>query len=115
MNCCLLFVWQVNGGIQKELEKEVLQYNYHSSFFDIFVSQSASKFSEQPLELHSHAPFSSVKLLAVFRFTMLILAYAACKLRHWWVIAVSCCQPVAASFSLAHCCSSGFAAQRSFY
>lgn len=54
----------VNGGIQKELSKEVLHYNYHDSFFDIF-------------------------LLAVFRFAMLILAYAACKLRHWWVIAVT--------------------------
>lgn len=36
----LWFVWQVNGGIQKELKKEVLHYNYHDSFFDIFVSQS---------------------------------------------------------------------------
>ncbi|XP_075900580.1 STARD3 N-terminal-like protein [Nelusetta ayraudi] len=54
----------VNGGIQKELKEEVLHYNYHNSFFDIF-------------------------LLAVFRFAVLILAYAACKLRHWWVIAVT--------------------------
>lgn len=38
----LLFVWQVNGGIQKELSKEVLHYNYHDSFFDIFVSRSLS-------------------------------------------------------------------------
>lgn len=38
----LLLVRQVNGGIQKELEKEVLHYNYHDSFFDIFVSQSLS-------------------------------------------------------------------------
>lgn len=34
VNCTLS---QVNGGIQKELEKEVLHYNYHASFFDIFV------------------------------------------------------------------------------
>uniref|UniRef100_A0A3P9B5F3 MENTAL domain-containing protein n=1 Tax=Maylandia zebra TaxID=106582 RepID=A0A3P9B5F3_9CICH len=27
-------------------------------------------------------------LLAVFRFAVLILAYAVCKLRHWWAIAV---------------------------
>lgn len=29
------------------------------------------------------------QLLAVFRFATLILAYAVCKLRHWWAIAVS--------------------------
>ncbi|XP_029970847.1 STARD3 N-terminal-like protein [Salarias fasciatus] len=59
----------VNGGIQKQLEKEVLHYDYHASFFDIF-------------------------LLAVFRFAVLILAYAVCRLRHWWAIAVTtavCC------------------------
>ncbi|XP_034744502.1 STARD3 N-terminal-like protein [Etheostoma cragini] len=54
----------VNGGIQKQLEKEVLHYDYHASFFDIF-------------------------LLAVFRFAALILAYAVCKLRHWWAIAIT--------------------------
>uniref|UniRef100_A0A3Q4I6L1 STARD3 N-terminal like n=1 Tax=Neolamprologus brichardi TaxID=32507 RepID=A0A3Q4I6L1_NEOBR len=53
----------VNGGIQNRLEQEVLHYDYHASFFDIF-------------------------LLAVFRFAVLILAYAVCKLRHWWAIAV---------------------------
>ncbi|XP_073188968.1 STARD3 N-terminal-like protein isoform X3 [Lepidochelys kempii] len=52
----------VNGGIETTLEKEVLQYDYHSSYFDIF-------------------------LLAVFRFNVLILAYAMCRLRHWWAIA----------------------------
>ncbi|KAM6954694.1 STARD3 N-terminal-like protein [Aplochiton taeniatus] len=54
----------VNGGIPKQLDKEVLQYDYHASFFDIF-------------------------LLAVFRFAALILAYAVCKLRHWWAIAIT--------------------------
>lgn len=29
------------------------------------------------------------QLLAIFRFASLILAYAVCKLRHWWAIAVS--------------------------
>ncbi|XP_042333042.1 STARD3 N-terminal-like protein isoform X2 [Sceloporus undulatus] len=53
----------VNGGIEKTLEKEVLHYDYHSSYFDIF-------------------------LLAVFRFKILILAYALCRLRHWWAIAL---------------------------
>ncbi|XP_063076427.1 STARD3 N-terminal-like protein [Engraulis encrasicolus] len=54
----------VNGGIQNRLNEEVLKYDYHASFFDIF-------------------------LLAVFRFASLILAYAVCKLRHWWAIAVT--------------------------
>ncbi|XP_063741766.1 STARD3 N-terminal-like protein [Eleginops maclovinus] len=53
-----------NGGIQSQLEKEVLHYDYHASFFDIFV-------------------------LAVFRFAVLILAYAVCRLRHWWAIAIT--------------------------
>uniref|UniRef100_A0A3B1KFT0 STARD3 N-terminal like n=1 Tax=Astyanax mexicanus TaxID=7994 RepID=A0A3B1KFT0_ASTMX len=52
----------VNGGIQDQLKKEVLEYDYHKSFFDIFI-------------------------LAAFRFTVLILAYAVCRLRHWWAIA----------------------------
>ncbi|XP_076005243.1 STARD3 N-terminal-like protein [Genypterus blacodes] len=54
----------VNGGIPKQLNEEVLHYDYHASFFDIF-------------------------LLAVFRFAALILAYAVCKLRHWWAIAIT--------------------------
>lgn len=54
----------VNGGIQEQLKQEVLEYDYHKSFFDIF-------------------------LLAVFRFAALILAYAVCKLRHWWAIAIT--------------------------
>ncbi|KAL0966732.1 hypothetical protein UPYG_G00299420 [Umbra pygmaea] len=58
--------YQVNGGIEKQLDKEVLDlhYDYHASFFDIF-------------------------LLAVLRFAALILAYAVCKLRHWWAIAIT--------------------------
>ncbi|XP_061776710.1 STARD3 N-terminal-like protein [Nerophis ophidion] len=54
----------VNGGIPKQLDQEVLHYDYHASFFDIF-------------------------LLAVFRFASLILAYAVCRLRHWWAIAIT--------------------------
>lgn len=54
----------LNGGTQKRLNVEVLQYDYYSSFFDIF-------------------------LLAVFRFASLIMAYAVCKLRHWWAIAIT--------------------------
>ncbi|XP_066537578.1 STARD3 N-terminal-like protein [Hoplias malabaricus] len=54
----------VNGGIPEQLKKEVLEYDYHNSFFDIFV-------------------------LAAFRFTALTLAYAVCRLRHWWAIAIT--------------------------
>ncbi|XP_068197307.1 STARD3 N-terminal-like protein [Antennarius striatus] len=64
----IILLWiielNVNGGIQKQLEREVLHYDYRASFFDIF-------------------------LLAVFRFATLILAYAVCKLRHWWAIALT--------------------------
>ncbi|XP_069777165.1 STARD3 N-terminal-like protein isoform X5 [Narcine bancroftii] len=34
-----------------------------------------------------------LNLLAVFRFLMLLLAYALCRLRHWWVIAVPLAHP----------------------
>ncbi|XP_061695172.1 STARD3 N-terminal-like protein isoform X1 [Syngnathoides biaculeatus] len=54
----------VNGGLPKQLNQEVVHYNYHGSFFDIF-------------------------LLAVFRFAVLILAYAVCRLRHWWAVAIT--------------------------
>ncbi|MBN3324650.1 STR3N protein, partial [Atractosteus spatula] len=54
----------VNGGIAEQLSQEVLHYDYHASFFDIFI-------------------------LAVFRFAMLILAYAVCKLQHWWAVAIT--------------------------
>ncbi|XP_066128248.1 STARD3 N-terminal-like protein [Saccopteryx bilineata] len=54
----------VNGGIKNTLEKEVVWYDFYSSYFDIF-------------------------LLAVFRFKVLILAYAVCRLRHWWAIALT--------------------------
>uniref|UniRef100_A0A8C6HI73 STARD3 N-terminal like n=3 Tax=Mus TaxID=862507 RepID=A0A8C6HI73_MUSSI len=54
----------VNGGIENTLKKEVIHYDYYSSYFDIF-------------------------LLAVFRFKVLILGYAVCRLRHWWAIALT--------------------------
>ncbi|XP_061087964.1 stAR-related lipid transfer protein 3 isoform X1 [Conger conger] len=53
-----------NAGIWDNLEKEVVQYKFDSSFFDIF-------------------------LLAAFRFLCLQLGYAALRLRHWWVIAIT--------------------------
>ncbi|XP_054170741.1 stAR-related lipid transfer protein 3 isoform X4 [Homo sapiens] len=53
-----------NTGIRKNLEQEIIQYNFKTSFFDIFV-------------------------LAFFRFSGLLLGYAVLQLRHWWVIAVT--------------------------
>ncbi|XP_006832618.1 PREDICTED: stAR-related lipid transfer protein 3 isoform X2 [Chrysochloris asiatica] len=52
-----------NTGIRKNLEQEIIHYNFKSSFFDIFV-------------------------LAFFRFSGLLLGYAVLRLRHWWVIAL---------------------------
>ncbi|KAJ8364520.1 hypothetical protein SKAU_G00133510 [Synaphobranchus kaupii] len=62
----LLWIIELNisNSIKQNLEKEVIQYNFKSSFFDIF-------------------------LLAVFRFVCLQLGYAALRLRHWWVIAIT--------------------------
>uniref|UniRef100_A0A2K5VBS7 StAR-related lipid transfer protein 3 n=1 Tax=Macaca fascicularis TaxID=9541 RepID=A0A2K5VBS7_MACFA len=53
-----------NTGIRKNLEQEIIQYNFKTSFFDIFV-------------------------LAFFRFSGLLLGYAVLRLQHWWVIAVT--------------------------
>uniref|UniRef100_A0A2I3LRK4 StAR-related lipid transfer protein 3 n=1 Tax=Papio anubis TaxID=9555 RepID=A0A2I3LRK4_PAPAN len=52
-----------NTGIRKNLEQEIIQYNFKTSFFDIFV-------------------------LAFFRFSGLLLGYAVLRLQHWWVIAL---------------------------
>uniref|UniRef100_UPI00398E760F STARD3 N-terminal-like protein isoform X2 n=1 Tax=Pristiophorus japonicus TaxID=55135 RepID=UPI00398E760F len=62
----LLWIIELNvdGGIIHSLTNEVLHYDFHNSYFDIF-------------------------LLAVFRFFMLIFAYALCRLHHWWVIAIT--------------------------
>ncbi|XP_072298076.1 STARD3 N-terminal-like protein [Eucyclogobius newberryi] len=62
----LLWIIELNGkdGLLQQLTEEVLHYDFHHSFFDIF-------------------------LLAVFRFAALILAYAAFRLRHWAAIAMT--------------------------
>uniref|UniRef100_A0A3Q3XFC9 StAR-related lipid transfer protein 3 n=1 Tax=Mola mola TaxID=94237 RepID=A0A3Q3XFC9_MOLML len=62
----LLWIIELNisSSIKAGLEKEVIHYDYRTSFFDIF-------------------------LLAVFRFLCLQLGYAAFRLRHWWVVAVT--------------------------
>ncbi|XP_062389014.1 stAR-related lipid transfer protein 3 [Sardina pilchardus] len=54
----------INKNIWDSLQNEVIQYNFKSSFFDIF-------------------------LLALFRFLCLQLGYAACRLKHWWIIAIT--------------------------
>uniref|UniRef100_W5N4X5 StAR-related lipid transfer protein 3 n=2 Tax=Lepisosteus oculatus TaxID=7918 RepID=W5N4X5_LEPOC len=62
----LLWIIELNikDSIWENLEEEVIRYKFASSFFDIF-------------------------LLAVFRFVLLQLGYAALRLRHWWVIAIT--------------------------
>ncbi|GCB81430.1 hypothetical protein scyTo_0022506 [Scyliorhinus torazame] len=61
----LLWIIELNvdGGIIHSLESEVVHYDFHKSYFDIF-------------------------LLAMFRFLTLVIAYALCRLNHWWVIAL---------------------------
>ncbi|XP_059896351.1 stAR-related lipid transfer protein 3 [Gadus macrocephalus] len=62
----LLWIIELNmsNTIWDNLKNEVLRYSFYSSFFDIF-------------------------LLALFRFLSLLLGYAALRLRHWWVIAIT--------------------------
>ncbi|XP_069763301.1 stAR-related lipid transfer protein 3 [Narcine bancroftii] len=62
----LLWIIELNtkDGIETNLKDEIINYNFKTSFFDIF-------------------------LLALFRFLLLLLAYALLRLRHWWVIAVT--------------------------
>ncbi|XP_077169764.1 stAR-related lipid transfer protein 3 [Paroedura picta] len=62
----LLWIIELNTakGIQDNLKEEIIDYNFKTSFFDIF-------------------------LLAVFRFLLLLLGYAVLRLRHWCVIAIS--------------------------
>nr|XP_056719346.1 stAR-related lipid transfer protein 3 [Euleptes europaea] len=62
----LLWIIELNTskGIQYNLKEEIINYNFKTSFFDIF-------------------------LLAFFRFSLLLLGYAILRLRHWWIIAIS--------------------------
>ncbi|XP_072105722.1 STARD3 N-terminal-like protein [Mobula birostris] len=62
----LLWIIELNtkDGIEKNLKEEIFDYDFRKSFFDIF-------------------------LLAVFRFLVLLLAYAVLRLRHWWAIAIT--------------------------
>ncbi|XP_073486595.1 STARD3 N-terminal-like protein [Aquarana catesbeiana] len=60
----LLWIIELNANpnLIEALKKEVLQYDYYYSFFDIF-------------------------LLSFVRFIVLIAAYAIFRLRHWWAVA----------------------------
>ncbi|XP_073406078.1 STARD3 N-terminal-like protein [Dendrobates tinctorius] len=62
----LLWIIELNAkvNILDALQAEVLHYDYYYSFFDIF-------------------------LLSFFRFNVLIIAYAICKIHHWWAVAVT--------------------------
>ncbi|NWY47497.1 STAR3 protein, partial [Sylvia atricapilla] len=62
----LLWIIELNTkvGIRENLRNEIINYEFKTSFFDIF-------------------------LLALFRFVVLLLGYAVVRLRHWWVIAVT--------------------------
>ncbi|MED6281807.1 StAR- lipid transfer protein 3 [Characodon lateralis] len=62
----LLWIIELNvtGTLLENLEDQVVRYNFKSSFFDIVV-------------------------LALFRFLCLQIGYAAFRLKHWWVVAVS--------------------------
>lgn len=112
-----LVVLQVTGPILDNLADQVIRYKFKSSFFDIVVSAQSlllwceSKFydldsiwgawmyiSFSRKHLQSLAlgdiicfPFSSssCQLLALFRFLCLQIGYAAFRLKHWWVVAVS--------------------------
>ncbi|NP_001006799.1 stAR-related lipid transfer protein 3 [Xenopus tropicalis] len=76
-----------NDGIEKNLEEEILHYDFKNSFFDIF-------------------------LLAVFRFSVLILAYAIVRLRHWWAIAITTL--VTSAFLIAKVIQSGLLSKGAF-
>ncbi|KPP60612.1 stAR-related lipid transfer protein 3-like [Scleropages formosus] len=85
----LLWIIELNitKSIWQNLEREVVQYSFQSSFFDIF-------------------------LLAAFRFLCLQLAYAAFRLRHWWVIAITTL--VTSAFLIAKVINSDLLSQNAF-
>uniref|UniRef100_H2UX46 StAR related lipid transfer domain containing 3 n=1 Tax=Takifugu rubripes TaxID=31033 RepID=H2UX46_TAKRU len=85
----LLWIIELNisNSIKESLNHEVIHYDYRSSFFDIF-------------------------LLAVFRFLCLQLGYAAFRLRHWWVVAVS--QLASLRHALFSCSLSSLLSQNAF-
>ncbi|XP_021413355.2 stAR-related lipid transfer protein 3 isoform X1 [Oncorhynchus mykiss] len=76
----LLWIIELNiqNSIWQSLELEVVKYSFQSSFFDIFVSVNDQAIIIGPKVL-----------LALFRFLCLQLGYAALRLRHWWVIAIT--------------------------
>nr|XP_023660922.1 stAR-related lipid transfer protein 3-like isoform X4 [Paramormyrops kingsleyae] len=85
----LLWIIELNitKAIWQNLEQEVIHYKFETSFFDIF-------------------------LLAVFRFLCLQIAYAAVRLRHWWVIAITTL--VSSAFLIAKVINSDLLSQNAF-
>ncbi|KAM9791977.1 STARD3 N-terminal-like protein isoform 1-T2 [Syngnathus typhle] len=89
----------VNGGLPEQLNREVVHYDYHASFFDIFVRKhdylgctfwvDLLKNASSTLSPRLPAWAPPPQLLAVFRFAVLILAYAVCRLSHWWAVAIT--------------------------
>lgn len=58
---------QVKGGIETTLEKEVLHYDYSSSYFDIFVSVLKKKKKEQQKYSFTIPPFTDVSYLSLVK------------------------------------------------
>lgn len=83
-------VLQTSESIWDCLKEEVGEYSFKSSFFDITVS-SVSLLILPACNVDSKITvfFFSSQLLAFFRFLCLQVGYAAFRLRHWWVVAVS--------------------------
>lgn len=69
----LCSVLQVNGGIEEQLKKEILQYDYHNSFFDIFVSLNQFFFFFFSSELHLYLLCDAVLKFHIF--SLYVLAY----------------------------------------
>ncbi|MEQ2278328.1 StAR- lipid transfer protein 3 [Xenotaenia resolanae] len=115
----LLWIIELNvtGTLLENLEDQVVRYNFKSSFFDIVVSAKSfllwCESKDCDLDYFRRAwkqiycrgkylqslalgdimwlPFSSCsrQVLALFRFLCLQIGYAAFRLKHWWVVAVS--------------------------
>ncbi|KAF7657758.1 hypothetical protein LDENG_00022250 [Lucifuga dentata] len=86
----LIWIIELNvntDSIWESLEKEVIKYDFRSSFFDIAV-------------------------LALFRFLCLQVGYAAFRLRHWWVVAITTL--VTSAFLIVKVTTSNFLSRNAF-
>lgn len=59
INLVFTYSFQVNGGIENTLEKEVVKYDFYSSYFDIFVSIFCFIFQFSYNETLTKRPISS--------------------------------------------------------